>query len=186
VRLKKAQRELLLEWIAEGLATDEINDRAGHADTPFNVARQQVDFYRRTRHLDIEIITASADNRALTQGLAKKAERLALLQKLAKRLTKELFRDDLFWTSMKKGIGSGDNYEVVEYEEFNAAEVAQLRGVLDDIAREVGDRQNKVDVTSKGQQLGSSLELDKATDEQLLRLEELLKQVSEPADGRAE
>jgi hypothetical protein len=39
-----------------------------------------------------------------------------------------------------KGIGSQDNYERVEYEEFNKAEVESLRGVLDDIAREVGDR----------------------------------------------
>lgn len=42
-----------------------------------------------------------------------------------------------------------------------------------------------VDITSDGSALGAPLALDKATDEQLHRLEDILTQLSEPADGRA-
>jgi hypothetical protein len=41
-----------------------------------------------------------------------------------------------------KGVGSGDAAMIVDYEEFNKSEVDAYRGVLDDIAKEVGDRRN--------------------------------------------
>jgi hypothetical protein len=44
------------------------------------------------------------------------------------------------WTDDVKGVGSGDVAEVIDYEVFNAAEVIQYRGVLDDIAKETGGR----------------------------------------------
>lgn len=43
-------------------------------------------------------------------------------------------------------LGSGPMSEKVEYEEFNKAEVDAYRGVLDDIAKEVGDRQKVVEI----------------------------------------
>ena len=56
MRLKKLQREILLEWIFEGLTTDEINKRAEAFEEPFRVSRQQVDHYRKTRVIDVEKI----------------------------------------------------------------------------------------------------------------------------------
>lgn len=35
MRLKKNQKEVLLQWISEGLQSDEINDRAAQFDDPF-------------------------------------------------------------------------------------------------------------------------------------------------------
>lgn len=157
MRLKKTQKEVLLNWIAEGLTSDEVNSRAAIFDPPFDVSRQQVDHYRKTRGIEIEEIKKRDEFSALTSGLAKKEERLYLLKQLAEHLAKDLFEKSLFWTDMVKGIGKGDDYERVEYEEFNAGEVAQLRGILDDIAKEVGDRKNSIDVTSGGKTIRVSL-----------------------------
>jgi hypothetical protein len=151
MRLKKAQKEALLEWIAEGLTSDEVNNRASLLDDPFEVSRQQVDHYRKTRKVQIENILQRSEDHALNTGLAKKAARVDLLKKVAAHLTEDLFKRKLFWTDMVKGIGSKEDFERIEYEEFNAAEVAQLRGALDDIAKEVGDRQNRTDITSGGE-----------------------------------
>lgn len=153
MRLKKAQREALLAWIAEGLTSEEVNKRASTFEDPFDVSRQQVDFYRKTRGVIIEELSKQAEFSALNTGLAKKADRVALLKRLAEHLTLDLFEKDLFWCDMVKGIGKGDDFQVVEYEEFNASEVQQLRGLLEDIAKEVGERQGKLDITSKGKRI---------------------------------
>jgi hypothetical protein len=129
VRLKKNQKEKLLAWISEGLQSDEINDRAAQFDDPFSVTRSQVQFYRERRAVDIKTIQAAGEYDALTTGLALRAERVRRLQQLAALMEKDLFGGFLW---------------VVDYEEFNTAEVQQYRGVLDDIAKEVGDRKQSV------------------------------------------
>lgn len=129
MRLKKNQKEKLLAWISEGLQSDEINDRAAQFDDPFSVTRSQVQFYRERRAVDIKTIQAAGEYDALTTGLALRAERVRRLQQLAALMEKDLFGGFLW---------------VVDYEEFNTAEVQQYRGVLDDIAKEVGDRKQSV------------------------------------------
>jgi len=52
-----------------------------------------------------------------------------------------------------KSIGAGDNAERVETEKFNAPLVHEFRGLLDDIAAEVGGRVNKTDITSGGEKI---------------------------------
>jgi hypothetical protein len=49
------------------------------------------------------------------------------------------------WTDQVKMIGSGPFAKEVDYEEFNTAEVTQYRGVLDDIAKELGHRKTGVE-----------------------------------------
>lgn len=129
----------VLEWIAVGLRTDEINDRAASFDPPFSVSRQQVDFYRKTRQRDINAILSVDENNALTTGLSLKEVRVTKLQQLASLMEQDLFGGFL-WTEQVKGVGSGMMSTIVDYEEFNKAEVESYRGVLDDIAREVGHR----------------------------------------------
>ena len=140
MRLQKAQRESLLTWIADGLESDEINKRAAKFKPKFKVSRQQVDHYRKTRKVDIAEVKKSGEFNALTSGLALSEKRVQLLQELAEKLRADLFENKRLWLDQVKGIGSMQNYERVEYQEFNAAEVAQLRGVLEDIALEVGER----------------------------------------------
>lgn len=156
MRLKKAQREALLKWIAEGLESDEINKRAAKFKPPFKVLRSQVVWYRKTRGVKLEEIQEAGEASALTTGLALKENRVATLQKLANRLLEDLFGEgdeNKLWLTMVKGIGSYDNYERVEYQEFNRSEIESLRGILDDIASEVGERIRKTDLTSGGKPL---------------------------------
>lgn len=145
MRLRKKQKESLVAWIAEGLETDEINQRAAAFRPPFEVSRQQVDHYRKTRGVDMAALLAAGELDALTQGLALKEERVRKLQQLAALMERDLFGGFL-WTEQVKSIGSGPDQQVVDYEEFNKAEVQEYRGVLDDIAKEMGHRRQGLDL----------------------------------------
>ena len=148
MRLRKAQREKVLQWIAEGLNSTEINERASQEKPAFSIDRRRVDYYRKTRKIDMEAILSIDEKNALTTGLAVKENRVAALQKLAQLMGKDLFGGFL-WTEETKGVGSGPAAEIIDYDEFNAAEVAQFRGVLDDIAKEMGGRVQKTELTGK-------------------------------------
>lgn len=139
MRLLKNQKETLLTWISDGLQSDEINLRAALFDPPFEVSRQQVDWYRSTRAKSIAAMSAAAEHDALTAGLALKSNRVLKLQQLAALMEQDIFGGFL-WTDQVKMIGSGPFAKEVDYEEFNTAEVQQYRATLDDIAKEVGDR----------------------------------------------
>jgi hypothetical protein len=145
MKLNKKQKEILLEWIAEGLQSDEINKRAAAFKPSFQVIRQQVDFYRKTRGVDIDKLRKEGEFTALNTGLSVKEKRVALLQQLAEKMRLDIFENDLLWTNQVKGIGGADNFERIDYQEFNAAEVQQLRGVLDDIAAELNERSKKLE-----------------------------------------
>jgi hypothetical protein len=141
MRLKKAQIVQLLTLIGEGLKTDEINKKAGEFDPPFKVSRQQVDGYRKRRGIDIYTIIKEGEVKGLTEGLATKERRVQALKLLGEKMQNELMNDPhKFWVRNVKGIGRGDDYQEVEYFEFNASEVRELRETLADIAMEVGDR----------------------------------------------
>ena len=157
MRLKKRQKEIALKWVAEGLDTAEINQRASLFDEPFDVSRQQVDYYRKSRKTDMKEMRQLDENKALNEGLAIKAVRVEKLKALAERLYSDLMDDGLTWTEEVKGIGSGPIAEIVEYLEFNRSEIDAYRGLLDDIAREIGDRSQKHEVTGKD---GDSLVLE--------------------------
>ena len=129
----------MLAWIAEGLRSDEINARAATITEPFSIDRRQVDYYRRTRKADLEAISKIGETTALIEGFALKEHRVYKLSILAALMEKDIMGGFL-WTDQVKGVGSGDIAEIVDYEEFNAAEVIQYRGVLDDIAKETGGR----------------------------------------------
>lgn len=139
MRLQKKQKEALLRWISDGALTDEINTRAAAFEPPFRVSRQQVDGYRDRRAIEIKAIQQAGEYDALTAGLALRAERVRRLQQLAALMEQDLFGGFL-WTDQVKMIGSGPFSKEVDYEEFNTAEVQQYRGVLEDIAKEMGDR----------------------------------------------
>jgi hypothetical protein len=148
MRLKKAQVVQLLTLIGEGLKTDEINKRAEQFNPPFKVSRQQVDGYRKSRAIDISAIIKEGEIKGLTEGLATKERRVQALKLLGEKMQNELMNEPhKFWVRNVKGIGRGDDYQEVEYFEFNASEVRELRETLADIAEEVGDRSNSMALT---------------------------------------
>ena len=149
MRLRKSQKEAVLRWIVEGLRSDEINERGAAHAPPFRVSRDQVAYYRRTRQVEIDALVVAGEQEALTEGLALKGERVTKLKQLAALLEKDLFGGFL-WTDQVKGVGSGDAATIVDYEEFNGPEVSAYRGVLDDIAKELGHRVQRQEVTGEG------------------------------------
>lgn len=135
MRLNKGQKEKLLEWVAEGLQSDEINKRAALFDPPFSVGRSQVRFYRVTRGTSLKALAQASEFDALNSGLALKSVRVQRLQVLAGMLEDDLF-DGLTWTTDVKAVG----VEKVYIDRFNQAEVSEYRATLDQIASEVGDK----------------------------------------------
>jgi len=148
MRLNKGQKERLVAWIAQGLKTDEINRLGQACDQPFTVSRQQVDNYRKSRRVELQTIQRAGEMEALTQGLALKEVRVQKLQQLAALMERDLF-GGMLWLEQAKGVGSGDIAEIFEYEEFNKGEVDAYRGVLEDIAKEVGGRVQKQEISGK-------------------------------------
>lgn len=92
---------------------------------------------------------------ALESGLALGYERVLALRELAGLLSEQLYErtedGHLFnlWLADVKQIGSGDDAERVDLVRFNAPLIAQLRGVLEDLASETGGRQQRVEHSTK-------------------------------------
>jgi hypothetical protein len=139
MKLTKKQKEKVLAWIGEGLQSDEMNARAAKCRPPFSVSRQQVDFYRDSRGVALDELREASESDALRTGLALKEERVSTLNELAERLKAELL-GDLLWIERQKSLGSGDWQQVVTEKHFNLGELNALRNLLDDIAKEVGER----------------------------------------------
>ena len=148
MRLKKTQKEAVIEWLAEGLKTPEINKRAAVHRTPFSVSRAQVDYCRRTRKIEMDVLLKAGEFNALNSGLALVDERVARLQALAELMWNDL-TGGFLWLEDVKGVGSGEAATTVDFETFNRAEVDAFRGVLDDIAKEVGHRKQVTEPTGK-------------------------------------
>ena len=139
--LDKAQKEALLSWIAEGLNADEINKRAAKFKPPFTVSRQQIQYYRKTRENRFTEIKNSTEDMALKSGWALKVARVQALGTMLDDLLRDWDNRD-WWLDQVKGIGSRENYERIEYREFNKALVDAIRDLYADIAAEMGDRKN--------------------------------------------
>jgi hypothetical protein len=89
-------------------------------------------------------------------GYAAAHERVKLLNRLVEAIARDLRltgqeddTDPRFWLRDVKSVGSGDDFERVEIERFNAAEVAELRAALADLASEKGDRVKRTELTGK-------------------------------------
>jgi hypothetical protein len=139
-KLLDAQRNALLIWIAEGCSTREIKNRMANFDPPFTLGAATLYNYINRHNPQIRELQKRRDEQAINTGLAVKANRLQALFDLAKMLEDDLKLHGKLWLLRVKGIGSGNFFERIVEEEFNSAEVSQLRGVYDDIAKEVGAR----------------------------------------------
>src|SRR5690606_35647026 len=128
------------------------NRRAGNERRPFSVTRQQVDYYRQSREVNLQAIAESGEREALREGLALKEERVRKLKLLAELIEEDLFGGFL-WLDQVRGVGTGPIGEFVEYQEFGRAEIEAYRGLLDDLAKGVGGRIQKPDITSDGEAL---------------------------------
>ncbi len=129
MELTKKQQAHLLASVAEGLKTNEINKRAASFKPPYQVSRQQVDFYRDSRGVKLKEIADSAESEALKAGFALRDERVRVLSEMGTSLYQDL-------KACLRSLADG---------EFKEGEIRQLRGIFDDLAKEMGDRKTKID-----------------------------------------
>jgi hypothetical protein len=85
----------------------------------------------------------------MRSGMAQAHERVYTLDQLSKRILSALDSRGLYGTTIK-GIGGGKSLTIVEEEVFRESEIRQLRGLLDDIAREVGGREKRIGLEVTG------------------------------------
>jgi hypothetical protein len=98
-------------------------------------------------------------NAELNHGLSLDYERIRKLKRLSDFLEAQIYelsppdpatgRQSYYnvWVPDVKVVGTGDNAEVVDIERFNAALFTQYRETLNDLAKEVGGRVQKQEVS---------------------------------------
>lgn len=108
----------------------------------------------------------------MQSGLALAHERVDTLKNLAAFLLGQIYEQGAdgdyhnVWLPDVKQIGSGEYAERVDIERFNGAIIEQLRGTLDDLAKETGGRKQKHEFEG----LVKNLDLSTLTDDQIDRL----------------
>jgi len=139
-KLSVDQKNLILQWILEGLSDQQIMKRAKEQNH-FELTKQGVNYYRQSKAAGkkAERIIERKTDCALKKGLAVRENRVNDLQKIRDKLMEELDKNGL-WIDESKTILT-QNYETTETKKtFNAPLIRELRGVLDDAAKEMGER----------------------------------------------
>lgn len=124
----------------------------------------------------IEDLKDARRKQAMESGLALDYERVGELKRLAGFLVEQMYEQGAdgayhnIWVPDVKQIGSGEHAERVDIERFNGELIAQLRGTLDDLAKETGGRKQKTEVTGKDGGPIETREITRLTDEELERI----------------
>jgi phage terminase large subunit len=162
-KLTPAQLIFLYNLLADGLNSQQVNQAASHFRPPFVVTARQLTYYRKKMGAKHQEMMNTAAAQGWAEGLARKEERVRVLKRLAERLIRDLLVDDpaaeRVWLDNIKGLGSGAQFTTFNYKDFNHQEMIQLRGVLEDIAHEVGQRSSKVEVTTVGGATGAQVRI---------------------------
>lgn len=140
MELKKKQKDFVLKCIGEGLETDEINARAAKFRPRFEVSRQQVDYFRKSRGVKLKEIAESSEFVALHTGLALRNERIKRLENLFNVIEKDFLENNRVWIEREKAIGSKEFTKFIQERQLNQAQVDLCRRLADDIAKEMNQR----------------------------------------------
>lgn len=106
--------------------------------------------------------------KATETGYAVFQKRIWDLGQMAEILFEEVQDEQKRWLADVKSVGIGENAERVDIVRFNEGLLRQFRGALDDIAKEMGERQKNIHLTD---------DQSKAQEEQVQRYDVLLDQV---------
>ena len=122
--LTKEQKSLVKAWVAAGLKDQEIIRRASEQVPPFRVTHQNIskNYRKHTERRVRDLISQEKEDSVLRSGLALKENRIRELEKM-------------FYIALEQKDRAG-----------NRGNISQARGCLDDIAKEMGERREKVDV----------------------------------------
>lgn len=128
MRLTNEQKLLITEWVAAGKTNQQIIRLAAEHDPPFEVKSANISkTFRKQTEKKESVIHEERKAEAIQSGLAEKEARIRMLEETAK------FLFGVFpMTPSDKMPGI----------------VNAMRGCLDDIAKELGQRSSKVDVNA--------------------------------------
>jgi len=128
VRLTNEQRLLIEEWVAAGKTNQQIIRLAAEYDPPFEVKSANISkTFRKGSEKKEAVILEERSAEAVSAGLAEKEARIRMLQETAE-----------YMYNWMKRVPPDKMPQIV-----NA-----MRGCLDDIAKELGQRSSKVDVNA--------------------------------------
>ena len=128
MRLTNEQRLLIEEWVAAGKTNQQIIRLAAEYDPPFEVKSANISkTFRKGSEKKETVILEERSAEAVSAGLAEKEARIRMLQETAE-----------FMFAWMKRVPPDKAPQIV-----NA-----MRGCLDDIAKELGQRSSKVDVNA--------------------------------------
>jgi len=131
MRLTDDQKLLIQEWVAAGKTNREIIRLAAEHDPPFEVKGANISKnFRKPVQKKVQQIREEKTDDAIRVGLAAKEERIRLLEKTAQYLFERIDKIPLMQLQT-----------VPSY-------VNAMRGCLDDIAKELGQRNSKIDVNA--------------------------------------
>jgi hypothetical protein len=123
------------EWVARAKAFDIIQQAADQA--AYDARRREI----------------------MESGLALTHERVAKLTKLFEKLEGYATSEERIWLPDVKSIGQGEDAERVDIYRFNSALIEQIRGTLDDLAKETGGRIKNVDVKTDGKEIAPIIQI---------------------------
>jgi hypothetical protein len=158
VKLTRSQQNKLLEWTAEGLRLPEINERAAKFDPPFKVEYLQLKHARERAKKRFLELRADFEKEALAEGLARKATRIremsalldrhcALIKARGEEMSNEIAGGE---TGLLVRDYKGKDADVAVYK-YDSALIREMRGLFDDIAKELGERKTNVDLSGSGE-----------------------------------
>ena len=128
MRLTNEQRLLIEEWVAAGKTNQQIIRLAAEYDPPFEVKSANISkTFRKGSEKKEAVILEERSAEAVSAGLAEKEARIRMLQETAE-----------YMYNWMKRVPPDKMPQIV-----NA-----MRGCLDDIAKELGQRSSKVDVNA--------------------------------------
>ena len=128
MRLTNEQKLLIEEWVAAGKTNQQIIRLAAEYDPPFEVKSANISkTFRKGSEKKETVILEERSAEAVSAGLAEKEARIRMLQETAE-----------FMFEWMKRVPPDKMPQIV-----NA-----MRGCLDDIAKELGQRSSKVDVNA--------------------------------------
>ena len=145
--LTEEQRTAVLQWMAEGVNNETLKIRSGEFIPPFEMSDQHIYSLRRANGKILTEIRKENDLLAITKGLALRSNRIDKLTRLADDMEKDLFELKKTWLEDKKMLGE----EEYTFYKYNQSQVDQYRKVLDDVAKEVGGRVQRTDITTGDQ-----------------------------------
>lgn len=155
VKLGSKQLEEAAHLVAEDRLPDkEIAARVGITERQLNRWKLEPVFSARVQ----EIVTEFA-KRVTTRGIARKARRIEVLNDLHEKVLTvidERAKDPALQsvpggttglvTKTLKSIGSGDSQQVVEEHALDTGLIREIRGIQDQVAKEVGQRVERHEV----------------------------------------